>query len=383
MSNQSALNQEQLAMIIVREGLPHQFHYGDGRWIDSNNYLTAIERWANGYEIRVKPGALTEFLLPPDLPLHNPAGLTADQITEGGKYRAVTKDEMTAKLYDETTEVFSIGEWKPSRKYRVITHTYRVPVNTPFPKATHIVEPPEIVHPVVKPNLTTETHRIVSAYRDAEGWILYGADQEPIEVWPKHWTERVTKQFLLSQGIEVEGEKPATEDSSVAQSDTPRTDKLRAQGIEWIPVGRLERTEQELACAINERDILAAKLKSHIELLRKSHSLLTECIDPSGYEYAPVRLPERVQELLKVIYQNLQVRSALIPTITTTDPDFGEVVDTRFEPDSPAQAREIIHRLRAALEKTACECHGPHICTRCETLHPEKLQEGTVSTPAR
>jgi hypothetical protein len=43
---------------------------------------------------------------------------------------------------------------------------------------------------------------IVSAYRDAEGWILFDAQGEPMD-WPADWPNEIDAAFLRERGVEV------------------------------------------------------------------------------------------------------------------------------------------------------------------------------------
>lgn len=43
---------------------------------------------------------------------------------------------------------------------------------------------------------------VKSAYRDAEGWVLFNAGGEPVD-WPTGWPEEIDAAFLRERGIEV------------------------------------------------------------------------------------------------------------------------------------------------------------------------------------
>jgi hypothetical protein len=45
-------------------------------------------------------------------------------------------------------------------------------------------------------------NEVKSAYRDTEGWVLFGADGEPVE-WPADWPNEIDTAFLRERGIEV------------------------------------------------------------------------------------------------------------------------------------------------------------------------------------
>lgn len=40
-----------------------------------------------------------------------------------------------------------------------------------------------------------------SAYRDAEGWVLFDGKQNVIEDWPEGWPKTVDSVFLKTQGV--------------------------------------------------------------------------------------------------------------------------------------------------------------------------------------
>jgi len=51
--------------------------------------------------------------------------------------------------------------------------------------------------------MTAKELKIVSAYLDAEGWVLFDRDGDPVEEWPSEWPETVNAAFLRQQGIHV------------------------------------------------------------------------------------------------------------------------------------------------------------------------------------
>jgi hypothetical protein len=57
---------------------------------------------------------------------------------------------------------------------------------------------------LIKPDEAASAPRIASAYRDDGGWILFDEAGEPIEEWPSDWPKAVDRQFIESQGIEVQ-----------------------------------------------------------------------------------------------------------------------------------------------------------------------------------
>lgn len=46
-----------------------------------------------------------------------------------------------------------------------------------------------------------DDQEIVSAYRDAEGWVLFDASGEPVE-WPDSWPTEIDAAFLRERGIQ-------------------------------------------------------------------------------------------------------------------------------------------------------------------------------------
>lgn len=136
-----ALSQTELAEMIDIEGLDFQFRYPhSNRWEKSSEWkgTPAIEFVEKGYPILLTPGALTEFGLKPGMIPRNPDNLPPEEITEGGKYRAITEGDWdeedilppTAEVYREDKQL-----WMGPFKYVSFFHeiiTYRLPINTPF-----------------------------------------------------------------------------------------------------------------------------------------------------------------------------------------------------------------------------------------------------------
>lgn len=48
----------------------------------------------------------------------------------------------------------------------------------------------------------SEDSGVASAYRDAEGWVLFDAAGEPV-AWPESWPTEIDAQFLSDRGIEI------------------------------------------------------------------------------------------------------------------------------------------------------------------------------------
>lgn len=145
MSFQPQLSQEDLAQMIDREGLDKEFEslHKQGQWYRADESQTAVEHLRFGGQIRLASGALTDFGLLPPLHPHNPDGLTADVITEGGLYRGVTADEKRIRRDNGGElqrwngafwEKYGYGDMEECLVSRC-TSTYRVPVSTPFPNA--------------------------------------------------------------------------------------------------------------------------------------------------------------------------------------------------------------------------------------------------------
>lgn len=113
-------------------------------WVPSE--FSAHEHIARGDKIRI---ALTPFGLPSHLSPHNPFGLTAERITEEGKYRAWSEMERDARINQDFGTVpkvyiwHSEGGWKKDATCHGNSpcETYRVPVDFPWPDA-HLAEAP-------------------------------------------------------------------------------------------------------------------------------------------------------------------------------------------------------------------------------------------------
>jgi hypothetical protein len=43
---------------------------------------------------------------------------------------------------------------------------------------------------------------VVTAYRDAEGWVLFDSQGEPTE-WPSDWPDVIDAEFLQAKGVRV------------------------------------------------------------------------------------------------------------------------------------------------------------------------------------
>lgn len=133
-----ALTPYELAEMIDNGDFPFQRKlYGE--WMPSNPGISALEYVQTEDEIRIKPGFLSLFGLQPNqLPI-NPDNLCHDQITDGGKYRALTEGDWsegyelppTAQVWVSKEKTWVSGNGKTSFFYELLT--FRVPVNTPFP----------------------------------------------------------------------------------------------------------------------------------------------------------------------------------------------------------------------------------------------------------
>lgn len=143
MTFQPQLSQQDLAEMIDREKLSGEQRKHE-RWPwEVIHDTSATELVENGYEIRLAPGALTEFGLKPRMEIYNPDGLSDEQITEGGKYRAMTTGDSCLTPGVEVW-VAKTSEWiiatPINQEAEHASLTYRVPVNTPFPKQEHTPE---------------------------------------------------------------------------------------------------------------------------------------------------------------------------------------------------------------------------------------------------
>lgn len=191
------LDQHQLAEMIDREGLA--FEMADpqtGEWMNSV-YATKGAMWwiKQGGQIRLAPGALTEFGLKPGMTPHNPGGLTPERITKGGKYRAVMVEELDGRFgldKQNCAEMLNTGIWFPALNGTAIKDTIRVPINTPFPKGTPnglgapaTPNPPSRIDPESSPERSAAYHafhkRMESETSRTEAMLLYGG--QPDNPW--------------------------------------------------------------------------------------------------------------------------------------------------------------------------------------------------------
>ena len=124
--------QQEIANYITNTGCDFKARhlnseYWEGWHGDASSFISDPE-----CEVAV---ALTLFGLPSHLPPANPANLSAEQITEDGKYRAVTAKDSCNQPHEI---------WNPYRKFWINgyevpcdfegqNHTHRVPASTPFP----------------------------------------------------------------------------------------------------------------------------------------------------------------------------------------------------------------------------------------------------------
>lgn len=164
MNFQPQLSQEDLAKFADNESLDFQIQNMHGHWCFPPN-STRLLAWVNTHLIRLAPGALTDYGLKPGMKPHNPDDLTADVITEGGKYRAMLSNERRIRRnkggylqrwnggYWEEYGYGDMGECSVGK----CSSTYRVPVNTPFPKTDHIVELTEMVLPTTEQPSATQS----------------------------------------------------------------------------------------------------------------------------------------------------------------------------------------------------------------------------------
>ncbi len=124
--------QSQLANYLTNTGCAGQYKSKETvGWKPHMPYcqVRIIEAVKMGYPIRI---ALTPYGLPSHLDPHNPEGLTPEQITEGGLYRAVTKTEADAAQAGK--QLWDNDHWfTPELIWRGDGLTFRLPASTPFP----------------------------------------------------------------------------------------------------------------------------------------------------------------------------------------------------------------------------------------------------------
>jgi hypothetical protein len=140
------LSQQELAALIEREGSPWEFRHRS--W---NTWLKGIPsenpKWliAHGYEIRITPDALNEWNLPHGTEPHNPDGLTPEQITEGGMWRATAEGEYLPKgsqvwnPYEGWINTGFVGHYAGGSALRRLA--FRVPITTPLPAVKESLTP--------------------------------------------------------------------------------------------------------------------------------------------------------------------------------------------------------------------------------------------------
>lgn len=138
-------SQLELAQMIRRESLPFQYRaVGQDAWNYVANYNISSD-WPErlvdeGFEIRILPGVLTEFLLPVGHALANPSKVPAAELTAGGKFRAVTVREETLMVHSLAKRPLGCEVWSSTGKWvsceeeaPTANTTIRVPVTTPLP----------------------------------------------------------------------------------------------------------------------------------------------------------------------------------------------------------------------------------------------------------
>lgn len=163
------LSQQELAAWIDREGLAFEVlewaaNGTKAFWRSPSDDLDVLYYLEADYEIRLAPGALNEWNLPHGTEPHNPDGLTPEQITEGGQYRAVTLEELSSPLPPEA-QYFRNGKWK-WKSFRIaygLETTYRVPITTPLPAVKESLTP----QPATGQSQTPRTDAAEAAYA---GW---------------------------------------------------------------------------------------------------------------------------------------------------------------------------------------------------------------------
>lgn len=269
------LTQQQLAEMIDREGLRYQTtcYGGDKNWQTMGGKEKALPLVKDGHPIRLAPGALTEFGLKPGMVPHNPAGLPADVITEGGKYRAWSQMEFLNASPGDKGVVKGMQQWngKSWTKPRYCGYegsgydsTYRVPINTPFPKATDTCAVCKMpLHPVIGshchfencPHERPNTEELLTDHKSVDSPAI---PNNPSRVDPESSPERSEAAYRAFHKRK--------------DSETPRTDeelrvkkaKIRYGNI-WVEDKFARQLERELNAALAEN----AKLKARIADLGK------------------------------------------------------------------------------------------------------------------
>ena len=176
------LTQTEISNYITNTGCEWEWRdMQKGSWHSGANFdLERIVYYE--HEIRI---ALTDHGLPSHLPPHIPDALPAKQITEGGKYRAVTLADSPktkgmqywSKYSNDWTPIyFGVEHIRESRLAEEVT--LRLPAATPFPDwdemSTATVRKSRIVQPVVSETPETDSAlRYCTAKLPRDEWIPY------------------------------------------------------------------------------------------------------------------------------------------------------------------------------------------------------------------
>jgi hypothetical protein len=123
--------QLELAARIVRDGLAYEF--GSGGFWRPSRLISPACYLGNGYEIRIKPASFAP--IPEGALLHNPDGLTPEQV--GEEWRLLTTEEL--KTFRGDCDMYLLT-WVMVTCQGVDFRTYRVPLSTPYPCGSRVVD---------------------------------------------------------------------------------------------------------------------------------------------------------------------------------------------------------------------------------------------------
>lgn len=129
-------DQQPIAAFIDDNGLPFEFQEYNGGWTLAGPHYTADFLNIEGHVLRIPLGQLT-FGVPLSMAhlIQNPAGLSAEEITEGGKFRAGIEGDSKLRAQYWNGEYW---RWIVPQTVGLIknngTATYRLPAYHPLPK---------------------------------------------------------------------------------------------------------------------------------------------------------------------------------------------------------------------------------------------------------
>lgn len=335
--------QDELACYIANTGCDFEFFHPDfkfsvkvcipAEW-GPRDYVSA------GYHIY----PILSFGLPSHLEPRNPAGLSAEQITEGGKYRAWSLAEQERALKGFGAAVDDLQMWLDGKWHANSfsgTHpnrTYRLPADTPFPDWSEMSKAKiesEIPPPPINRCPSTFPHP--------------GHDYCPGVPFSK----AVVKESLTAQA--------STEESSGVQpapGETPETDALlndpdrKSDNPLWTHARTLERQRdqaREEIAALQEQCQHEGKAGAEVmrvEQLQSEVQVLREQRDEANADR--VRLREVIQERVDAIKEYRSDPGITCLRAGKADDALEQALST---PAPEMVSKEEIEETKAALEQ--------------------------------